>query len=171
MYDESLVVGKAGGLANAVVTLSSSAGAPASTLPIVEFDQNGCQYVPRVAAFPAGSTVEIRNSDGILHNIHTDSTINPVIDVAQPGFKKTIRVTITKPEVIKVTCDAHNWMQGWWYVTANPYYAVTDPHGHYLIKDIPAGTYTLKVWQEKLGTQTHTVNVTAGASTVADFNL
>src|SRR5215471_10257116 len=159
-YDQSLVTGADGGIANAVVTISDiPQGEPLKPNPAVPFDQKGCQYIPHVAAFPVGSTVAILNSDGILHNIHTESTVNPVIDLAQPGFKKQIRVTIAKPEIIKVTCDAHNWMEGWWYVTANPYYAITDLNGRYVIHNVPPGTYTLRVWQERLGTQSQRIVV------------
>lgn len=170
-YDQSLLVGPDRGIANVVVTLPSIAKGRAVQLATVEFDQKGCEYVPHVAVFPAGSVVEVRNSDGILHNIHTESSVNPVIDMAQPGFKKTIRVTVAKPEAIKVTCDAHNWMEGWWYATANPYYAVTDAHGHYVMGGIPAGTYTIQVWQEKLGVQSRSLTVAARATTIANFTL
>jgi len=171
LYDESLVVGQDGGLSNVVVSLPDlNHGAPSKPTTVV-FDQRGCAYAPHVAAFPAGSTIEIRNSDGILHSIHTESTVNPVIDMAQPGFKKTIRVTIAQPEAIKVTCDAHNWMEGWWYATSNPYYAVTDAHGHYVISNVPPGSYTLKIWQEKLGTQSRHLTVTPDATAIADFTF
>src|SRR5690349_1499219 len=118
-YDQSLVVGNQRGIANAVVAIMDiAAGEPLKPQPAVVFDQKACQYIPHVAVFPAGSTLIILNSDGILHNIHTATVVNPAIDLAQPGFKKQIRVAVEKPEIIKVTCDAHNWMEGWWYVAA-----------------------------------------------------
>jgi plastocyanin len=171
LYDQSLVVSPDGGVANAVVTLPDIEKGKALRPQTVEFDQKGCTYIPHVAVFPAGSVVEVRNSDGILHNIHTESTANPVIDMAQPGFKKTIRVTIAKPEAIKVTCDAHNWMEGWWYVTANPYHAITDARGNYRISDVPPGTYNIQVWHEKLADQTRQITVKTGATTTANFTL
>lgn len=172
LYDQSLVVGPSGGIANAVVTLADiSKGEPLVPLKDVKFDQEGCEYIPHVIAFPAGSTIQIINSDGILHSIHTESVINPVVDMAQPGFKKTIEVTIADPEVIKVGCDAHNWMRGWWYVTANPYYAVTGPDGDYSIENVPPGTYTLEVWQEKLGVKRQHVTVGQAASVSANFSF
>lgn len=170
LYDQSLVVGQGGEIENAVVTITNiSKGEMLKPEKDVKFDQKGCEYIPRVVAFPAGSSLRIINSDGILHSIHTESSINPVVDMAQPGFKKTISVTIEKPEVIKVTCDAHNWMEGWWYVVGNPYYAVTGPNGHFTIRDVPAGRYTLKVWQEKLGIETRDVTVKPDAAATVDF--
>lgn len=172
LYDQSLIVGKNGGIANAVVTLPDiAAGKPLKSERNVKFDQKGCEYAPHVAVFPAGSTVDIINSDGILHNIHTDSEANPVVDIAQPGFKKSITVTVAKPEAIKVSCDAHNWMEGWWYVTANPYYAKTRRGGRFAITDVPPGTYTVRVWQEKLGTVSRKVTVKPGQTVTADFTM
>src|ERR1035437_4611063 len=93
------------GLASAVVTVK---GAKGDLKPgEVKFDQKGCDYTPHVLAFPAGSTVDILNSDGILHNIHSYSTKNPAFNMAQPKFKKVIQRKVEQPEVIKITCDAH----------------------------------------------------------------
>jgi carboxypeptidase family protein len=170
LFDQSLVVGSGGGISNAVITVTDIArGVAMKPLSSVIFDQKGCQYAPHVIAFPAGSTVKVLNSDGILHSVHTESSINPVVDMAQPGFKKVLTVIIAKPETIEVTCDAHNWMEGWWYAVGNPYYALTDRTGHFTITNVPSGTYSLRVWQEKLGTLTRKVTVVAGAPVTADF--
>ncbi|MGH7931704.1 MAG: carboxypeptidase regulatory-like domain-containing protein [Candidatus Binataceae bacterium] len=170
LYEQSLLVGKNGAIRNAIVTLTGiSKGEPLKPASGVEFDQKDCEYVPHVVVFPAGSTVDIINSDGILHSIHSESKINPVIDMAQPGFKRKITVKIEKPEIIKVGCDAHNWMVGWWYVTANPYYAITGADGRFTIANVPPGAYTLQVWQEALGTETQKVSVKPGATVTADF--
>ena len=167
--EEDLVVDSSGGIPNAVVVIK---GAKGDMKPgEVTFDQKGCDYVPHVLAFEAGSTVKITNSDGILHNIHTYSTANPSFNMAQPKFKKVISQKVDKPEAIKVTCDAHGWMHGWWISTDTPYFAVTDDKGNYTIKDVPAGNYTVEVWQEKLGTSDQKVDVKDGASASANFSM
>jgi len=168
-FDEDLIVSSSGGIANAVVVLKDAKGTV--TPGQVKFDQKGCDYQPHVLAFPAGSTVDIMNDDGILHNIHTYSKVNPPFNMAQPKFKKEIQQKIDKPEIIKVSCDAHGWMHGWWYVTDTPYFAVTDDNGNFTIKDVPPGNYTIEVWQEKLGTQDQKVDVKAGASATSNFSL
>ncbi len=168
-FDESLEVGSDGGIANAVVIVKGAKGAlkPEN----VRFDQKGCDYSPHVLVFPAGSTVHIMNDDGILHNIHTYSKANPSFNMAQPKFKKEITKTIDKPEVIKVNCDAHGWMHGWWVSTDTPYYAVTDDKGNYTIKDVPPGNYTVEVWQEKLGTEDQKADVKDGQSANVNFTM
>jgi plastocyanin len=168
-FTEDLIVDSGGGIANAVVIVK---GAKGDLKPgEVTFDQKGCDYVPHVLAFPAGSTVKIVNSDGILHNIHTYSTANPSFNMAQPKFKKVISQKVDKPEVIKVTCDAHGWMHGWWVATDTPYFAVTDDKGNYTIKDVPAGDYTVEVWQEKLGTDDQKASVKDGATATTNFTM
>jgi plastocyanin len=168
-FEQDLVVAGDGGIANAVVVVK---GAKGDLKPQqVTFDQKGCQYEPHVLAFPAGSTVDIKNDDGILHNIHTYSKVNPSFNMAQPKFKKEIKQTVAKPEVIKVTCDAHGWMHGWWVATDTPYFAVTDDKGNYTIKDVPPGNYTVEVWQEKLGTQDQKADVKDGGTANVNFSL
>ena len=171
-YDESLVVDAGGGIANAVVSIPGVAkGAPLTPAKDVKFDQKNCDYTPHVLAFAAGSTVAIINSDGILHSVRTESKRNPALDMAQPAFKRVMVVPVKYPELIAVSCDAHNWMHGWWFVAGNPYYAVTDAGGNFTIKDIPPGTYTLEVWQEKLGTETRKVTIEPGKTVTVDLTM
>jgi len=168
-FQEDLIVGSDGGIANAVVIVK---GAKGDAKPgDVTFDQKGCDYVPHVLAFPAGSTVKIVNSYGILHNIHTYSEKNPSFNMAQPKFKKIIEQKVEKPEVIKVTCDAHGWMHGWWVATDTPYFAVTDDKGNYSIAGVPPGSYQVEVWQEKLGTMDQKADVKDGATATTNFTM
>jgi plastocyanin len=168
-FEEDLLVGSGGGIANAVVVVK---GAKGDMKPgEVQFNQKGCDYTPHVLAFPAGSTVDIINSDGILHNIHTYSTKNAAFNMAQPKFKKVIQRKIDQPEVIKVSCDAHGWMHAWWVATDTPYFAVTDDSGNYSIPGVPAGNYEVEVWQEKLGTADQKVDVKDGATATGNFSM
>jgi plastocyanin len=168
---EDLLVSANGGVQNAVVWITNITKGKAMPAETPVLDQKGCQYIPHVLLFPAGSTVKINNDDGILHNIHTYSTKNPPINMAQPKFKKTIEAKFDQPELIRVTCDAHGWMAGWFVSEDNPYYAKTDANGAYKLTDVPPGEYELKVWQEKLGEKTQKVTVTAGGETKASFEL
>ncbi len=168
-FEEDLLVDSSGGIANAVVIVK---GAKGDMKPgDVKFEQKGCDYVPHVLAFPAGSTVDIINADGILHNIHTYSTKNPPFNMAQPKFKKVIQRKVDQPEVIKITCDAHGWMHAWWVATDTPYFAVTDDKGNYSIAGVPPGDYQVEVWQEKLGTEDQKIDVKDGATATGNFLL
>ena len=148
-----------GNLVNAVVSIADIKKGKKMEPQKVTLDQNGCEYHPHVLAFVAGSSVEILNPDGILHNVHSYSKANSPFNVAQPKFKKSLTVKLDKPEVVSVKCDVHGWMSGWFFVADNPYFGVTDNSGSFKLTDVPPGTYTLEVWHETLGMQSQKVTV------------
>ncbi|HYE91346.1 MAG TPA: hypothetical protein VEA38_10015 [Terriglobales bacterium] len=165
---EKVVVGGNKGLANAVASIAGAKGQP--TAKKAAIDQKGCKFVPHVIATTPGE-VDILNSDGILHNIHTYSTANPSINKAQPKFKKTMTEKFEKPEFIKVTCDVHSWMLGWIAVMPHPYFGVTNESGIAKIENAPAGKQTVEVWHETLGKATKEVDVKPGATTKVTIEM
>ena len=160
---EKVVVGGNKGLANAVVSVPGAKGGTPKTVKTV-VDQHGCKFVPHVSAMTPGE-MDLKNSDDILHNIHTYSTANPSINKAQPKFKKVMAEKFEKPEFIKLTCDVHSWMLGWVAVMPNPFFGVTDASGTAKIENVPPGKYAVEVWHETLGKQTKEVEVKAGQPT------
>jgi len=163
---EKVVVGGNKGLANAVVSVPGAKGA---TKAKAVLDQHGCKFVPHVVVMQPGE-LEIKNSDDILHNLHTYSTANPSINKAQPKFKKTMTEKLEKPEFVKITCDVHSWMLGW--VAVVPGLAgVTDKDGVTKIENVPAGKQKIEVWHETLGKQEKEVDVKAGQVTKVSFEM
>jgi Polysaccharide lyase family 4, domain II len=165
---EKVVVGGNKGLANAVVSVPGAKGAPKAVKASV--DQHGCKFVPHVTAMTPGE-LDLKNSDDILHNIHTYSTANPSINKAQPKFKKVMAEKFEKPEFIKLTCDVHSWMLGWVAVMPSPFFGVTDANGVTKIDNVPPGKYTVEVWHETLGKQTKDVEVKAGQAAKVAFEM
>jgi hypothetical protein len=168
-----VLAGAGGGLANVVVVVKASKGKKLevpTTNPV--FDQKTCEFHPHIFAFPAGSTIDVLNSDGILHNLHTASTTNPPSNQAQPKYKPKIQIKVDKPEwPIRVVCDVHPWMNAFWISEEHPYYAVTDANGAFKIADLPAGDYEVEVWQEKLGKKTEKASIKAKEETKVDWKL
>jgi plastocyanin len=169
--DQSLIVNN-GNLANAVIMISDIKKGKKNEVKKVTLDQNGCEYKPHVLAFQAGSTVEILNPDGILHNVHSYSKVNNPFNVAQPKFKKTLEQKIEKPEApFQVKCDVHGWMEAWLVSSPNPYFAVSDNSGNFKLTDVPAGTYNVEVWHEKLGKSSQKVTVKGKEDAKVNFEL
>src|SRR5881398_1734180 len=164
---EKVVVGGNKGLANAVVSVPTAKGAPKMAKSTV--DQHGCKFVPHVIAMNPGD-LELKNSDDILHNIHTYSTANPSINKAQPKFKKVMTEKLEKPEFVKVTCDVHSWMLGWVAVVPGVA-AATDTNGVAKLENVPAGKQKIEVWHETLGKQEKEVDVKAGSVTKVSFEM
>jgi len=166
---EKVVVGGNKGLANAVVSVPGAKGDAKGKNKVV-IDQKGCAFHPHVVAMMPGE-LELKNSDDILHNIHTYSTANPTINKAQPKFKKTMTEKFEKPEVVKLTCDVHSWMLGWLAVVPSPYFGVTDQNGVAKLEGVPAGKQTVEIWHEQLGKQTKDVDVKAGQTTKVSVEM
>jgi plastocyanin len=162
-----VAVGPGNGLGDAVVSVAGAKGAKPAKKAVL--DQKGCEFRPHILVMAPGE-VDILNSDGVLHNIHTFSTANPAINKAQPKFKKTMTEKFEKPEAIKVQCDAHSWMLGWIYVTDSPA-ASTDDKGSFKIENVPAGKHKVEVWHPVLGKQTKEVEVKAGQDAKVTFEL
>jgi plastocyanin len=135
-------------------------------------NQAGCNYSPHVIGVMAGQKVKFLNPDGTLHNVHVMCRINPEFNASMPDFRKELEVSFDKPEfMFPVQCDVHPWMKGWMAVLSHPFFAVTGPDGKFEIKNIPAGTYEIEAWQEKLGTKTATVTVTDNSARKIDFTF
>ncbi len=172
-FQEAFQVGDGGELGNAVVYLKGVANAAPVPKPAENplIDQLDCRYEPHVSLIPAGATIDIRNSDGILHNLHTYSTANPSFNAAQPKFKKIIKKQLDEPEFVRLTCDVHGWMEAWIVVHDHPYYALTDGSGRFDIEGVPAGEYEIVVWHERLGEKSGRVTVKAGEAAHFDAEL
>ncbi len=168
--DEALMVGADKGIKNVVIRITDvKKGKKWEAKAVI--DQKKCHFQPHVILAAAGADVEILNSDGILHNIHTYSTANPSVNKAQPKFKPKMTEKFAKPEIIKINCDVHPWMQGWLVVSDHPYVAVTDEKGAFKLENVPAGTYKVEVWHETLGKQEKTVTVQAKGEAKLDAEL
>ena len=157
---EELSLSPQRGLRNAVVSLASpppDARWSFSTAPVF-LDQRQCAFIPRVILVPVGGTVEFLNSDRLLHNLHSVSRANAVFNRTQPKGR-TIPITFTKPEIVRITCDLHGWMRAWVVVMDHPFHAVTGSAGEFALDNVPPGKYTLNVWHETLGTVTKDVTV------------
>lgn len=161
---EELQVSAAGGVRNAVVFIADERIEEWASRVTFQIDQRRCAFVPRVLIVPPGATVEILNSDGILHNFHTLSSRNPRMNLAQPRWAKPLRVSFEHPEIIPVRCDLHGegFMRAWIVVASHPYYALSDDTGRFRLPDLPPGPHTLEVWHEVLGTRR--IPVTVGRS-------
>jgi len=123
-------------------------------------DNKGCMYVPRIQAVPQGATLEVVNSDPLLHNVHGFTGSDTLFNSALWKDKHSEKV-LESPGFVRMDCDVHGWMRAWVYVAENPYYTMTAKDGSFKITDVPPGTYTLVTWQEYTGPVETSVTVKA----------
>ena len=170
MTDQEVLVNPNGTLKNVVIRVTQGA-APAATPPAdpVSISQQNCMYSPRVIAGVAGQKLLIKNTDPILHNVHTYVGATTGFNQAQMKGSRDIEKVIAAG-VTKFKCDVHPWMTGYVVGNANSLVCVTGDSGDCTLSNVPAGTYTVEAWHEKYGTKTATVTVAAGQA-AADFTF
>ncbi|HVQ60631.1 MAG TPA: carboxypeptidase-like regulatory domain-containing protein, partial [Burkholderiales bacterium] len=90
----------------------------------------------------------------------------------QPNTKLEVTSEqIRRSGKIRAKCDIHSWMGGWWIVAETPYTVVSDKDGNFSITNVPSGSYTLKIWHEKLGESQQNIVVKKGETTKTDVSL
>jgi hypothetical protein len=171
------VSAKGGNLAGAVVYVAKvGKGKAWGDLDKALLDQKGCRFTPAVLVVQRDAELTIRNSDPVLHNIHTYEIIGNVrrtmFNVGQPD-KGDIKqaVKMKRSSVVKIECDAHDFMHAWAFAAEHPYVAVTKEDGTFTIDNLPPGDYELKAWHPVLGEKSAALSVKAGAAASAAFEF
>ena len=145
-----------GRVENAVVSLDGVAGnfAPGRA----EMDQKDKEFVPMVLPVVKGTTVKFVNSDPFFHNVFSSSRMK-AFNVSQEKVGDASSVVFDKIGIVPIRCHIHASMKAFVVVLPNPYFAVTNANGLFRISNVPAGTYTIKVWSEHGAPMTQTVQV------------
>jgi plastocyanin len=144
-----VVVKSARDNSNAVVYIDKIPGKtfppPSAPIPL---DQVNLTFVPHVLPVLAGTKVAFPNSDDIRHNVFSPTAWSKFNLGTYP--KSTTKYYVfNKPGTVTLLCNVHAEMSAYVVVTETPYFAVTDKAGNFALKNVPAGTYVLKVWHEK----------------------
>ena len=134
-------------------------------------DQFNLTFVPHVIAIQLGTTIDFPNSDSVRHNVLSppDCPIQFNLGTYDVGVVK--HVTFDKPGEIPLLCNVHAEMSAFVIVLENPYFSLTGKDGTFKIENVPAGTYKLSAWHERLKTITKDVTIEAGKTANVDFQL
>lgn len=159
-----------GRLANVFVSLQGTfPAAPVPSEPVA-IDQRACVYVPRVVGARVGQTLQVRNSDALLHNVHSVSTHGNDFNLSQPTAGMGHRLSLRHAEkMLRITCDVHRWMTAFVGVVDHPYFATSGSGGTFTIANVPVGTHTIQAWHELFGVVTQSVKVTEGSTSTIEF--
>lgn len=156
--------------ADAVVYVDTIAG---KTFPPpaehAKMDQKNMVFIPHVLPLVAGTTVDFHNSDAVLHNVFSPDACADHFNLGTWPQGQLKSFTFKKPCFASLLCKVHPEMEGFVTVMPTPYFAVTAADGSYVIKDVPDGSYTVKVWHPKLKAAQKSVAVKG--ATAADFAI
>ena len=168
IIQENVVASLDGSLANVFVKLQGTFQTPAPTEPVT-IDQRGCIYGPRMVGVRVGQTLQVRNSDELLHNVHGLSAHNNGFNVSEPKAGMVQQFRMKDEEMLRLKCDVHSWMTAYIGIVSHPYFAVTSDAGTFEIRNVPAGVHTIQAWHERYGPLMQPVRVKPGGTTTVDF--
>ena len=170
VIQESAMVTADGSVANVFVRLDGTFPKTAVPTDPVVIDQRACVYRPRVIGMRVGQTLQLRNDDDLLHNVHSSSAVGNSFNVGQPKAGIVFTFTPKAEEVmLPLGCDVHRWMTAHIGIVSHPYFSVSGADGTFTIAKVPAGTYTIKTWHERFGELTKKVTVKPGTTSTIDF--
>jgi plastocyanin len=148
-----------------VVYLEGRRPAPPVTAIV---DQENRRFGQDTVVIPAGSRVSFPNQDPIFHNVFSLSRAK-AFDLGSYPKGETRMVTFNEPGVVYVNCHLHANMAATIVVTPNQWYAKADKDGHFTIRDVPPGTWTVVAWHKAAGFFRKQIEVTAGGGASLDF--
>src|SRR5437870_3130758 len=139
--------GRPGSDAVAYAVAAGAASAAPKKQAVV--DQRDKQFVPYVTAVQVGTAVIFPNSDNIRHHVYSFS---PAKKFELPLYSGVPAepVVFDKVGFITLGCNIHDWMIAYVAVLPTPYFQVTGKDGRAILKDLPAGPYSIEVWQPSL---------------------
>lgn len=137
--------------------------------PVRVVVQKGGVFDPRVLPIRVGTTVEWPNDDNIYHNAFSFSEAKPFDLGLYKDLTKT--VTFDEPGRVDVFCSIHKNMHCVILVLKTPWFAAVDDHGRYEIRNVPAGTYQLRAWHERLPPHVEEVTVPETGTVRVDVEM
>jgi len=127
-------------------------------------------FVPHVLPIVVGTIVDWPNADDVFHNVFCMSETTPFDLGLYKHGDAAKSVVFPKTGRMEVFCSIHTKMNCIVLVLPNPWFARADDKGRYLITNVPAGTYLLKIdlviegltWFEPRGSQVASLAVNVG---------
>ena len=134
-------------VADAVVVAAPADGSIRAAEPPREgvVDQVDKEFVPKVVAVLAGTSVTFPNHDNVRHHVYSFSPAKRFELPLYAGVPAK-PVLFDTPGVVVLGCNIHDWMVGYVYVSESPYFAKTGSDGRARLADVSPGPYVVRVW-------------------------
>jgi len=119
-------------------------------------DQRSLTYIPHVLPIQAGTTVDFHNNDTDKHNVYVlydDTGETEDFGTWSPGDSRSHQ--FNDPNAVIALCRLQLEMAAYIVVLENPFFTLASLDGEtqeasFVIKNVPPGTYELKIWHKKL---------------------
>jgi hypothetical protein len=154
--------------AGAVIWIPGVPGAPPASPPTLASKEK--RFDPHVVVVPRRSTVVFPNLDKIFHNVFSRSPGNE-FDLGLYRGGKSRDFQFTTPGLARIYCNIHSEMAAYVMVLDGAAFAVSDASGRYRMSGLPEGRREVRVWHEKAGETTATVDLADRRAATLDLLL
>lgn len=137
---------------DAVVTVTPAAGVPRGPIRFpwaLRMTQQDIQFQPYVLIVPVGATVSFPNLDRVRHQVYSFSR-GARFELELYGRDESRTHTFASVGVAALGCNIHDQMLAYIKVVDTPWAMKTDAAGDVVLRDIPAGPATLRIWHPRL---------------------
>lgn len=135
---------------------------------VATMEQINRRFSPETLVIQAGSKVSFPNQDPIFHNVFSLSGAK-TFDLGNYPKGDTRIVMFPEPGIVYVNCHLHPNMSAAIVVAPNKWYTKADREGHFALKNIPPGKYTVVAWHKTAGFFRQEVQVSAGREEQVEF--
>jgi hypothetical protein len=153
-----------------------NAGKPTSGVRRETVVIENCRFVPRLLAVNAGSTINFFSRDPLTQTsrFYREGSDEPLDEVRTMDAGQVVpsEKIARLPGMVEARGVQHAWSRGYIAVFDHPYFAITDESGAFTIDSLPPGTYTVKLWHERMAApMEQRVVVTSGGRGRLDVTL
>ncbi len=134
---------------------------------IVQIDQ---EFSPLVTVVPVGATVRFPNRDAVGHHVYSFSEPRK-FDLPLYAGEEAPEIVFDQPGVVTLGCNIHDWMRAYVVVADSPWYAITGEDGRAVLRDLPEGSSSLRVWHPRLRGAPVTVALGEAGSEIVQAKL
>ena len=161
---------RAAEISNVIVFLKNPPrrGEPAPMHATIE--QKDEAFVPRVVAITRGSTISFPNADPFFHNVFSLSR-GANFDLGRFPRGESPSRRFPNAGLVKVYCHIHSHMTASIMVFDHSYFRIPAADGTFTLDDVPAGTYQVSAWHERIGESVSTIRVESGRTAQVQFAL
>ncbi len=143
---------------------------PAGTVATAITTQKNAVFEPHVLPIAVGTSVKWPNEDDIYHNVFSMSD-SKVFNLGLYHQERVPVLLFDKVGRVDVFCAIHSQMHCIILIVPNPFFAKANVNERFIIPNVPAGTYKVRAWHERLPGQVREVVVPAQGEVRVDFTL
>lgn len=157
-------------LSNVIVFIQDAPKAAALPAVRAHIVQENETFVPRVVAITRGSTVDFPNGDPFFHDVFSLSR-SGTFDLGSFPRGQSKSHQFRQAGLVKVYCHIHSHMTASIMVFDHTFFTIPKSDGSFTIDDVPAGTYQVSAWHERIGENSQPVKIEAGRASELRFAL